>query len=53
LPDDEVMFRSLQEFDQQDWELKLREKWCENEFHKDSILFICNDGLEKLEDEKD
>jgi len=53
LPADKMMFRSVQDFDQQDWELKLREHGCENEFHADSILSISKNGLEKLVDEKD
>jgi len=53
LPDEKIMLRSIEEFDQQDWELKLGEHGCENEFHTDSILSINKNGLEKLVVEKD
>jgi len=53
LSDDTKMFKGLQEFDQQDWELKLGEHGCENEFHTDSILSICKDVLKRLVDEND
>jgi len=52
LPDDQVMCKSLQDFDQQDWELKLGEHGCENEFNADCIFPIFEDELEKPEDVK-
>jgi len=38
LPDDQVISSRLQDFDQQDWELKLREHGYENELSSESIL---------------
>jgi len=43
LPDDQVMRRSLQGFDQQDWELKLWEHGYVNELNADSMLYTCKD----------
>jgi len=48
-PDDKMIYRSLQDFDQQDWELKLAEHGYENA----DILSFCKDELERLVDEKD
>jgi len=52
LPDDQVVYKSLVDLDQQDWELKLGEHGCENEFNVDCIFPIFEDELEKLEDVK-
>jgi len=52
LPDDQLLCKSLQDFDQQDWELKLGEHGCENEFNAYCIFPIIEDELEKPEDVK-
>jgi len=48
LPDDQVISRSLQDFDQQDWELKLREHGYEDERSSDSILIAWMDEFATL-----
>jgi len=48
-PDEKIICRSSQNFDQQDWELKLTEHGYENV----DILSFCKDELEKVVDDKD
>jgi len=48
-PDDKMICRSSQDFDQQDWELKLTEHGYQNS----DMLSFCKDELVKVLDEKD
>jgi len=53
-PEDQVISRRLKDFDEQDWELKLRAQGFENDLNADSIFFTCKEEeFEMLVDKMD